>query len=103
MYSFDSVHPDSTLLSFYRISKDIDPKFVFMFSTFFMDILVRKGPEDKDVVKLTANRNIDVFEKKFIFIPINADLHWSLCVIVNPGLIANAYNISANGDEEHSW
>ena len=81
----------------------MDTNDVHIFNTFFMDTLVEKGPEDQDVVKLTANRNIDVFEKKFIFIPINADLHWSLCVIVNPRLIADAYNISANGDEEHSW
>ena len=38
----------------------------------------------------TAKKNINIFEKKFIFIPINKDLHWSLCVVVNPGAIENA-------------
>jgi Ulp1 family protease len=27
--------------------------------------------------------------KKYIFIPINQRLHWSLCVVVNPGAILN--------------
>jgi hypothetical protein len=27
------------------------------------------------------------FEKKFIFIPINKTLHWSQCVVINPGAI----------------
>ena len=45
----------------------------------------------------TARRKIDIFEKKFIFIPINDFLHWSLCVVVNPGKIENAYN--CDGDE----
>ena len=35
----------------------------------------------------TAKKNIDIFSKKFIFLPVNKSLHWSLCVIVNPGMI----------------
>jgi hypothetical protein len=27
--------------------------------------------------------------KKYIFIPVNLSLHWSLCVVVNPGAILN--------------
>jgi Ulp1 family protease len=30
---------------------------------------------------------INIFEKKLLFIPINGDHHWSLCVIVNPGAV----------------
>ena len=38
----------------------------------------------KEIVQWTKNRNI--FSKKLIFIPINKTyLHWSLCVVVNPG------------------
>jgi hypothetical protein len=47
------------------------------------------------VVSWTKRRKINIFEKKFIFIPINDYLHWSLCVVVNPGKIENAY-----GDDE---
>ena len=32
-------------------------------------------------------KKIDIFKKKLIFVPVNADNHWSLCVIVNPGLL----------------
>ena len=35
----------------------------------------------------TAKRDVDIFEKKFIFVPVNKSLHWSLCVVVNPGAI----------------
>jgi Ulp1 family protease len=35
----------------------------------------------------SRKKTIYVFEKKFLFIPINDDLHWSLCVVVNPGVV----------------
>eukprot|EP00814_Leptocylindrus_danicus_P021932 CAMPEP_0116004258 /NCGR_PEP_ID=MMETSP0321-20121206/502_1 /TAXON_ID=163516 /ORGANISM="Leptocylindrus danicus var. danicus, Strain B650" /LENGTH=1022 /DNA_ID=CAMNT_0003472539 /DNA_START=186 /DNA_END=3255 /DNA_ORIENTATION=- len=38
----------------------------------------------------TVKKGIDIFEKSFIFLPINEHLHWSLCVIVNPGEIMNS-------------
>jgi Ulp1 family protease len=46
------------------------------------------GPEA--VISWTAQKNIDVFRKKCIFIPVNHDnSHWSLCCVVNPGFILN--------------
>ncbi|KAF3971118.1 hypothetical protein CMV_005247 [Castanea mollissima] len=33
-------------------------------------------------------RKVDIFEKDFIFIPINFNLHWSLIVICHPGEVA---------------
>ena len=50
----------------------------------------------KAVSSWTAKKKIDIFEKKLIFVPVNSDLHWSLCVVVNPGSISNNY------DEEKS-
>jgi Ulp1 protease family, C-terminal catalytic domain len=41
----------------------------------------------ESVTKWTAKRGINVFDKKFVFIPINENVHWSLCVVVNPGHI----------------
>ncbi len=35
----------------------------------------------------TEKKGIDIFQKKFIFIPINKTLHWSQCVVINPGAI----------------
>ena len=48
-------------------------------------------------------KNINVFEKKLVFIPVNADFHFSLCVVVNPGLIANNLDRSdLDTTEEHA-
>jgi Ulp1 family protease len=49
-----------------------------------MTTLKDKGPE-----AITSWTNINVFQKKLVFIPVNTDLHFLLCVVVNPGLIAN--------------
>jgi len=73
---------------------------VHFFTSHFMTTLKDDGPES--VSSWTAKKNINVFEKKLIFIPVNADLHWSLCVVVNPGLIANSYDNDISSREEHS-
>ncbi|KAL3937570.1 MAG: hypothetical protein SGBAC_007345 [Bacillariaceae sp.] len=64
------------------------------FTSHFYSALAKGGPES--VTSWTAKKNINIFEKKFIFIPINKDLHWSLCVVVNPGCIMNSYEQSLN-------
>jgi Ulp1 family protease len=61
---------------------------VHFFSTHFFTALEESGPEA--VVSWTVQKNIDVFGKKYIFIPINqTHTHWSLCCVVNPGFILN--------------
>lgn len=60
---------------------------VHFFTSHFYSTLAKGGP--KAVTSWTAKKNIDIFTKKFIFIPINQSLHWSLCVVVNPGEIRN--------------
>jgi Ulp1 family protease len=47
----------------------------------------------------TAKKNINIFEKRLIFIPINKTLHWSLCVVVNPGAIIS----SVDDDDNNDW
>jgi len=67
-----------------------------------MTTLKDEGPEA--VSSWTAKKSINIFKKKFVFIPVNADLHWSLCVVVNAGLIANWYDSENVPDtEEHAW
>jgi hypothetical protein len=56
----------------------------------------------KAVASWTVKKKINVFEKKLIFIPIYADHHWSLCVVVNPGLIENSFT-DGSPDQERSW
>ena len=65
-----------------------------------MTTLKEKGPEA--IASWTEKKNINVFEKKLVFIPVNADLHWSLCVVVNPGLIANNLDSDVDPTEEHA-
>ncbi len=31
-------------------------------------------------------KNVDVFSKRFLLIPVNEALHWSLALVVNPGI-----------------
>ncbi len=68
------------------------------FSTQFFQKIQDQGAES--VGSWTARRKIDIFEKKFIFIPINDFLHWSLCVVVNPGEIRNAYGDPDTNEED---
>eukprot|EP00536_Pseudo-nitzschia_multiseries_P008930 jgi/Psemu1/21845/gm1.21845_g len=42
------------------------------------------------VVEWTSGQHsVNIFKKKMIFIPINYHLHWSLCVLINPGAISS--------------
>ena len=61
-----------------------------IFSTQFYTKLENEGLES--VEKWTRNKNVDVFKKKFLFIPINKTNHWLLVVIVNPGHLPSSYS-----------
>ena len=63
---------------------------VFIFTSHFFTQLKKGGPEA--VESWTKKRNIDIFQKKLIFIPINKSWHWSLSVVVNPGHILKNYD-----------
>ena len=63
--------------------EDSDCSNIKVFSTQFYSQLEELGPES--VKSWTEKKNIDVFEKKFVMIPIGKSLHWFLVVIVNPG------------------
>ena len=53
----------------------------------------------------TAEKNIDVFEKRFVFIPLDDDQlgDWSLCVVVNPGAIPNEYVAEDEQSDDHDF
>ncbi|KAL6545815.1 hypothetical protein OROGR_009689 [Orobanche gracilis] len=42
-------------------------------------------------------RNVNIFEKDYIFIPVNLSLHWSLIVICHPGEVANLRDKGMDG------
>jgi Ulp1 family protease len=68
-----------------------------IFSSHFFTTLSDDGTDA--VRSWTAKKNIDIFQKKLIFIPINQSLHWSLCVVVNPGAIVNASSDEGSSDD----
>merc|ERR1711862_652505 len=71
---------------------------VHFFSSHFYSTLQKKGPSG--VSRWTSKKNINIFTKTFIFIPINESLHWSLCVVCNPGRIETAVKYYESNDRE---
>jgi hypothetical protein len=61
---------------------------VHFFTSHFYTTIRDDNPEA--VTSWTKKKKIDIFSKRLIFLPINATLHWSLCVVVNPGNLRNA-------------
>ncbi|XP_050251174.1 probable ubiquitin-like-specific protease 2B isoform X5 [Quercus robur] len=101
----DLLQPDTyvndTIIDFYikYLKNQIQPeernRFHFFNSFFFRKLAdMDKDPNSASdgraaflrVRKWT--RKVDIFEKDFIFIPINFSLHWSLIVICHPGEVA---------------
>lgn len=73
-------------------------KDVHVFTTQFFTKLEDEGVSA--VSSWTAKKNLDIFEKKFILIPVNKDIHWSLFVVVNPGKIENGHDSTIENDDE---
>jgi Ulp1 family protease len=44
------------------------------------------------VARWTSSKGIDVFKKKFIFIPVQGKEHWALAVVVNAGEVLSKSN-----------
>jgi hypothetical protein len=78
-----------------RISRKDDGSLVHFFSSHFYSALVEEGP--RGVARWTQKKGIDIFEKRFIFVPINKSLHWSLCVVINAGAIIEHNKWAGNG------
>jgi hypothetical protein len=71
------------------------PKFdrdkIHIFSClFYTKLMEGGGGEMHDQVKRWT-RNVDLFSKDFVFVPINESTHWSLVVIVRPGKLLEHY------------
>jgi sentrin-specific protease 7 len=82
---------------------------VYFSSSYFFQKLDDDGPEGVASWIRKKEKIIDVFGKKFIFVPVNSDLHWSLCVVVNLGHILKAHQlkdgslIESKKDGEWPW
>ena len=64
-------------------NENLDTTDVMMTSTYFYHTLIEKGVHAVDRWFVDD----DIFNKKYIMVPINSDNHWSLAVIINPGKI----------------
>jgi len=73
----------------------------FFFTPFFFSGLLAKDPHEVRHFYV-KKKTFKVFETKMIFVPVHHASHWSLCCIVNPGLIAN-YTASSNETLEASY
>lgn len=71
---------------------------VHVFTTQFYTKLEDEGVEA--VSSWTAKKKLDIFEKKFIIIPVNKNIHWSLFVVVNPGKAENGHDSFVENDDE---
>ncbi|KAK2819534.1 hypothetical protein Q7C36_021180 [Tachysurus vachellii] len=69
-----------------------------IFSSFFYKQLTRKANSSEEEAGCTAQyrrhgrvrtwtRNVDIFSKDYLFIPVNQEAHWYLVVICFPGLL----------------
>ncbi|KAG8650414.1 hypothetical protein MANES_07G038300v8 [Manihot esculenta] len=93
---------NDTIIDFYikflknKIQPEDQHQFHF-FNSFFFRKLVdldkdpRNSCEGRQAFQCVHKwtRNVDLFEKDYIFIPVNYSLHWSLIVICHPGEVAN--------------
>ena len=62
---------------------------IHIFSTQFMTTLCDAGVSG--VASWTAKKSMNIFEKRYLIIPVHASVHWSLFVVVNPGKILVNY------------
>ncbi|KAJ1960986.1 hypothetical protein GGI12_003501 [Dipsacomyces acuminosporus] len=112
---------NDTVIEFYLryISENLrarDPKLYeqcFFFNTFFFKKLSQRhkgaaaGSNDEiieavysQLKKWTANA--DLFSKKYIFVPINENIHWYLAIITNPDLLLSKNSESSDHKDSAS-
>ncbi|KAJ3226762.1 hypothetical protein HK099_004180 [Clydaea vesicula] len=78
-----------------------------IFNSFFYEKLVAKN-ENKCTVGYDNVKRwtklVSLFEKKYVFIPINENFHWYLALIYNPGaLLRNAIDVVTVDDEDNGF
>ncbi|TRY88195.1 hypothetical protein DNTS_026889 [Danionella cerebrum] len=84
-----------------------------VFSSFFYKQLTRRDHANEDNTNTPAQvrrhqrvrtwtRHVDIFEKDFLFVPVNQEAHWYLVVVCFPGLRDPQYVKWDSGDSEQS-
>ncbi|KAH0622098.1 hypothetical protein JD844_024078 [Phrynosoma platyrhinos] len=94
--------------------KQEDADRIHVFSSFFYKRLnqrERRNPQETSNLTIqqkrhgrvkTWTRHVDIFEKDFIFVPLNEAAHWFLAVICFPGLRKPIYEANPNYQENAS-
>ena len=82
---------------FCRIVKRYEPSDlpIHIFSTHFYTALHDSG--SSAVSRWTSKKNLDVFKKRFLLIPVHGRNHWSLIVVINAQDIAKERRGTAGG------
>lgn len=59
---------------------------IYVFSSFFYKRISEKKRDRKTTYELVKKwtKKVDIFEKKFLVVPINESLHWYLAILTNP-------------------
>ena len=90
------------LIFFFRICRNeikYNMSNTYLFPYFFCAKLIRTGLEE--VHRWTKKKDVDMFRKDCIFIPIIQNSYFSSCVICNPGPMSNT-NV-CNKAEKGNW
>ena len=74
---------------------------IHVYNSLFYTKLTEEGDEKKgyDMVRKWT-KNVDIFEKEFLVIPINFSNHWSLAVVVRPGLCMYSFQDPGEGENQ---
>lgn len=81
--------------------KDRDPELhsqIYVFSSFFYK-LISEGKRDRKTAYEAVKRwttKVDIFEKKYLVVPINEKMHWYLAILLNPYYAVREYEGRGN-------
>lgn len=75
-------------VEYLKETKSDETKNVYFFNTHFWPLLNR----DRERIGKRFPKNDNIFDKDFVFVPINENAHWSLAVICYPNLLNEKVN-----------
>jgi hypothetical protein len=96
---------DDSIVDFWMLwitrKEPTEENWIHIFNTQFYTALDDFGVEH--VLNWTAKKKLDVFTKKMLILPINHQLHWSLCCVGNPSAVINSTDDDEAEDMEVSF
>ncbi|RMD43271.1 hypothetical protein DV735_g1800, partial [Chaetothyriales sp. CBS 134920] len=80
-------------------------KKMHFFNTYFFDTLTKNSKGRKDVNHAGVSRwtkNIDIFSRDFVIVPVNDNLHWYLAIICNLSAFTKARRQNGQHEQDYS-